>query len=64
MVLAAFAIASVTRTSARLSICIGVSAALLGVLDWLGERIQRDTRTALADLVLLTPLFLLALAIT
>ena len=63
MVLAVFAIASVTRTSAPLHICIGVSAALLGVLDWLGEQIQRDERTALADLVLLTPLFLLALGI-
>lgn len=63
MVLTVFAMASVTKTYAPLHICIGVSAALLGVLDWLGEQIQRDERTALADLVLLTPLSLLALGI-
>lgn len=63
VVLTVFAIASVTNISAWLYICIGVSAALLGVLDWLSEQIQRDERTALADLVLLTPLFLLALGI-
>lgn len=46
-------------TSASLYCCIAASALLLGILDWSGETILRDQRTALADLILLTPLFLL-----
>jgi hypothetical protein len=40
-----------------LAICLGASALLLFGLHFL--QIARDERTALADLVLLTPLFLL-----
>ena len=36
--------------------CVSLSAFLLAVLDFFGEKIERDQRTALADLVLLTPL--------
>ncbi len=46
---------------AQATVCIGMSAALLGMLDSLGERISRDERTALADLMLLTPLLFLLL---
>ena len=57
------AIALGTKSSAQMYFCISVSAALLVILDWLGERIPRDERTALADLVLLTPLLLLTLGL-
>jgi hypothetical protein len=36
--------------------CVSMSSLLLGWLDFSRERIDRDQRTALADLVLLTPL--------
>jgi hypothetical protein len=49
----AFAIAG---TRAELHFCIALSAALLVVVHVLRARIQPDVRTALADLVLLTPL--------
>jgi hypothetical protein len=42
-------------------ILIETSALLLGLLDLVGSRIPRDKRTALADLILLTPLLLLIL---
>jgi hypothetical protein len=60
-ILAVFAIGaqSFRKELAPVCYCIGISAALLGVLDSLGEIVRRDERTALADLVLLTPLFLL-----
>jgi hypothetical protein len=66
LALAVFAITSalVTKASAQLYFCISLSAFLLGSLDWLGERIPPDERTALADLVLLTPLLFLALQFT
>jgi hypothetical protein len=46
-------------TAAQLYCCIGASFFLLATLDWSNERILRDERTALADLMLLTPLLLL-----
>jgi hypothetical protein len=49
--------AAVTNTPAQLCYCIVASAISLGLLDWLGQVVPRDERTALADLVLLTPLF-------
>ena len=39
--------------------CVGASALLLALLDLFGGAIDRDQRTALADLVLLTPLVVL-----
>ncbi len=39
--------------------CIAGSAALLAIVHHFAEVIQVDTRTALADLVLLTPAFAL-----
>jgi hypothetical protein len=36
---------------------------MLAMLDLLGEKIWRDERTALADLVLLTPLILIAFGV-
>ena len=39
--------------------CVSASALLLALLDFVGEAIGRDQRTALADLVLLTPLVVL-----
>ena len=53
----------VTTALAPVYGCIGVSALLLGLLDWSGERIPRDERTALADLALLTPLLLFPLRV-
>lgn len=41
-------------------LCIAVSAGLLSILNFRSFGIARDTRTALADLVLLTPLVALA----
>lgn len=41
-------------------VCLTVSAGLLAALHLCNDRMQTDTRTALADLVLLTPLAVLA----
>ena len=41
--------------------CIALSVLLLGALHALRAHVQRDERTALADLVLLTPMLMLAL---
>jgi hypothetical protein len=57
----AIVMAFTTKMFAQLYCCVGVSAFLLAGLDRLGERIPRDERTALADLVLLTPLILFSL---
>ncbi len=59
----AFIIAPGAKALAPLVYCIGASALLLAALYWSGENIPRDERTALADLVLLTPLFLYLLKI-
>lgn len=50
---------SMTKIAPQLYLCLAASAFLLGLLDWSGEAISRDERAALADLVLLTPLFVL-----
>jgi len=42
--------------SRAIGACLIVSTFLLGALDWSGTVIARDERTAIADLVLLTPL--------
>jgi hypothetical protein len=47
------------RNAASIFGCVSMSALLLAVLDSLREKISRDQRTALADLVLLTPLLAL-----
>jgi hypothetical protein len=47
------------RDAAAVFACVSVSALLLALLDSFRERVGRDQRTALADLVLLTPLFAL-----
>ena len=39
--------------------CAGASALLLALIDFVGGAIGQDQRTALADLVLLTPLVVL-----
>lgn len=57
---ALIAIAAASLSQRLAFICIAMSAALLGIVNLL--RIQRDTRTALADLVLLTPLIALPFA--
>ncbi len=43
-------------------VCVATSAALLAILHRFGGRIAPDSRTALADLVLLSPLLILASA--
>ncbi|MEP6709985.1 MAG: hypothetical protein ABJB32_07615 [Verrucomicrobiota bacterium] len=50
------AVALITRSQAGLCPCIGASASLLGGLDLMRDVIPPNERTALADLVLLTPL--------
>jgi hypothetical protein len=59
--LAAFAlvIGLMTKAPAPVFFCIGASATLLGTLDRMDKMILRDERIALADLALLTPLFLM-----
>jgi hypothetical protein len=55
----AIIIGPIAKTVAAVYYCIALSAFLLTALDSLGERVGRDERTAMADLVLLTPLLLL-----
>ncbi len=62
LALGAFGAALFYRDTAMVFGCIGLSALLLALLDMLPATIGTDRRTALADLVLLTPL--LALLIT
>jgi hypothetical protein len=47
----------VDRSSGAVALCLGVSASLLGALHFVP--LPPDERTALADLVLLTPLAVL-----
>lgn len=54
-------IALATRSMSMLYLCIASSAMLLAILQCMRARLAPDTRTAMADLVLLTPLFLLVL---
>lgn len=58
----AIVMALTTKPFTQLYWCICVSALLLGALDWVGDKIQRDERTALADLVLLMPALLFSAA--
>jgi hypothetical protein len=51
--------AVVFRNAAPVFACASLSALLLALLDFLRERVGRDQRTAMADLVLLTPLLAL-----
>ena len=59
--LASFAVARTATTAQWVYVCLGTSAALLAVTHLFRRRIQPDVRTALADLVLLTPAVLLML---
>lgn len=59
----ALVIGLMTKAPASVFFCIGASATLLGALDLMGKMISRDERVALADLALLTPLFLVLLGI-
>ncbi len=47
--------AIVLREAAPILGCVSVSSVCLMLLDFLREKVERDQRTALADLVLLTP---------
>ena len=60
LVVASSAIAWSDIATRSIYICVGASAALLGLTHASRRRIQPDVRTALADLVLLTPAVLLA----
>ena len=51
--------AVVFRNTAPIFACASLRALLLALLDFFRERVGRDERTALADLVLLTPLLAL-----
>jgi hypothetical protein len=62
----AFALATAFRFASLLFACFGASALLLGYLNWSGGlravATTSDQRTALADLVLLTPLVVLVVS--
>jgi len=47
------------KTNRSIYYCVSASALFFVMLEWLGDQIRRDERTALADLVLLTPLLAL-----
>ena len=53
------AAAIIYRDAAPIFACVSASSLLLALLDFFREKISRDQRTALADLVLLTPLLAL-----
>lgn len=61
LALASFAAAATFRSAALLFGCVGLSALLLAWLHGWQGTLGNDARTALADLVLLTPLAFLAL---
>jgi hypothetical protein len=63
LALSAGGAALVCRDSAPIFVCVSVSSLLLVWLNSNRERIGRDQRTALADLVLLTPLLALLVMI-
>lgn len=56
LALASFAWATIDRPVAPIFECVGASALLLVLLDVLPSTVGEDQRTALADLVLLTPI--------
>jgi len=59
LALASFAFAIIDRPVAPIFECVGASALLLVLLDMLPSTVGEDQRTALADLVLLTPIIAL-----
>ena len=59
LALASFLGAMFYRDAALIFGCVSASTLLLALLDFLGGAIDQDQRTALADLVLLTPLVVL-----
>jgi hypothetical protein len=59
LALASFLGASLYSEAALIFGCAGASTLLLALLDFIGGAIDQDQRTALADLVLLTPLVVL-----
>ena len=59
---ASFALMRNTDAAAGIYACVGISAALLAWTHVCRRRIQPNVRTALADLVLLTPLVALAIS--
>lgn len=54
-----FVVAQTTTAAEAIYVCISISAGLLALTHVFRRRIQSDVRTALADLVLLTPAVLL-----
>ncbi len=63
LMVASAALAAATPTTRSAYICITASASLLAVVHFVRNAIDPDTRTALADLVLLTPLIALPFAV-
>lgn len=64
LALVSFGIAIIQRPAAPVFGCVGVSALLLALLDIVAGRLGNDQRTAMADLVLLTPVIpLIAVAL-
>lgn len=61
VVFASGALAIADLAARNIYLCIAISATLLAVVHCMRARIATDTRTALADLVLLTPIIVLAL---
>lgn len=57
----AITIGPIAKTTASLYCCVALSGFFLSAIDSLGKRFGRDERTAMADLVLLTPLALFLL---
>jgi hypothetical protein len=56
LALLSFAMAISDRSAAALFVCVAISVLLLAILDRLPRELGHDRRTALADLVLLTPI--------
>jgi hypothetical protein len=61
LVIVSLAVARVASAAQTIYVCIGVSAALLALTHLVRRHVQSDVRTALADLVLLTPAAVLLL---
>ncbi len=61
LAICAMIIGPIAKTAASLYYCVALSAFLLAAVDSLGKWFGRDERTAMADLVLLTPLALFVL---
>jgi hypothetical protein len=64
LAIVSFSMAIVDRSSTPIFGCVALSALLLALLDLLPGKLGDDRRTALADLVLLTPIIpLIAMAL-